>query len=392
MKLKQKFLYKLKACPAPAETQKRLSLHDKGAENKKNALNVQCGLSKAQIDAPSLIIRGDFSLWDFLKSKWELHYGHVRFCLMDINCVIYLALIGFLLVFFHKGVTDWPFHVAIHTVFVISILEIIRLGERFPQKKVLWIFRTFYPAVVFLYAWNEMNMLVCMFYGTHWTTESIVRLDKLIFGAHPTVWIQRFYHPWLDELMNIFYSGYYFFMPLVSLTLFIKRKREETLAAFSVVSLACLSNYILFYLFPTLAPTLVQTIQELQPSQYSGYVAAEFTRLVQANGSVRGGAFPSSHVTGALVWSLVALRYQRRLGYVLMSMTLGVAISTVYLGYHHALDPICGFIWGAICFRVAIRLLKRRSEDPLSISESLADKHKKTSIKKKRWSWDYQGG
>ena len=392
MKLKKLFFYKLKDYPASLGVKRRQTPQDRGVENKKNTLNFLSGFWKIQVDAPALTIRRYVSLWGFLKSKWELNYGQVRFRLMDINCLAYLTLIGFLLIFFHKGVINWPLHMAIHAVLVVSILEIIRLGEKHPQKKILWILRTFYPVIVFLYAWSEMNMLVCMFYGTHWTTESIVGLDKLIFGVHPTVWIQRFYNPWLDELMNIFYSWYYFFMPIVTLTLFIKRKREETLAAFSIVSFAYLSNYILFYLFPTISPAMIQSIQELQPTQYSGYIVSEFTRLVQASGSVRGAAFPSSHVTGVLVWSLVALRYQKRLGYVLMPITLGVAISTVYLGYHHALDPICGFIWGAICYQVGIRLIKRRREDPLSIPERMADAGKRASVKRKRWNWDYQGG
>ncbi len=348
--------------------------------------------SRIEVDAPAITIRRYVSLWDFLKSKWELYYGHVRFRLMDINCLAYMTLIGVLLIFFHKGVVNWPLHVAIHAVFVIALLEFIRLGEKHPQKKILWILRTFYPVTIFLYGWSEMNMLVCMFYGNHWATESIVGLDKLLFGVHPTVWIQRFYHPLLDELMNIFYSGYYFFMPIVSLTLFIKRKREEVLAAFSIVSFAYLTNFILFYLFPTISPAMIQAIQELQPTQYSGYIVAEFTRMVQASGSVRGCAFPSSHVTGVLAWSLVALRYQKKLGYVLMPITLGVAVSTVYLGYHHAVDPICGFIWGAICYLVALRLIKRRREDPLSVSESPTDARGRASVKRKRWSWDYQGG
>ena len=80
-----------------------------------------------------------------------------------------------------------------------------------------------------------------------------------------------------------------------------------------------------------------------------------------------GGAFPSSHISEAFVIALVALRYEKKLGRVLLPATFGVAVSTVYLGYHHAVDPIFGFIWGGLCYVFTLKLLKLRKEDPLSV-------------------------
>ena len=309
--------------------------------------------------------RGTFT-WDALKLYWERRYGCIRFRLMDINCMGYLGLIGILLIFFHKTVIRWPFHVLIHAAFVIGILEIVRLGEKYPHIKILWVLRTFYPMTVILYGWSEIDALVRMFFGTYWSTDAIIHLDKLIFRVHPTVWVQQFYRPWLDELMNIFYSGYHLIMPLFSLILFTKGKREETLAAFSIVTATYFSNFFLFYLLPTLAPLMTDALRELHTNQYTGYIAAEITRTLHAIDGQRCGAFPSCHISTMLVWFLIALRYKRKLGYVSMPMALGVGISTVYLGYHHAVDPICGYIWGALCYPIALKLIKIRGEDPLT--------------------------
>lgn len=300
-----------------------------------------------------------------LRRHWGFRYTGIRFRLMDINCMGYLGLMGFLLIFFHKTVSQWPLHVLIHAGIVFAILEIVRLGERHPERKIFWILRTFYPIAIVLYGWSEIDALGRMFFGTYWSTEAVIRLDKIIFGVHPTVWFQKLYSPWLDELMCLFYSGYYVFMPLVSLILFIKGKREETLAAFSIGTLVYFSNYSLFYLFPTLSPAMVNNFQDLHASQYTGYVFAEITRIVQASGSVRGGTIPSSHISAVVAWSLIALHYRMKLGYVLILLVLGVAISTVYLGYHHAVDPIFGIIWGAICYPLGLYLIKARGEDTL---------------------------
>jgi hypothetical protein len=63
---------------------------------------------------------------------------------------------------------------------------------------------------------------------------------------------------------------------------------------------------------------------------------------MSARGGARGGAFPSAHVSGALVVSLVAWRHQRRLAYLLVPITAGVVIATVYGRFHYALDTLAG--------------------------------------------------
>jgi membrane-associated phospholipid phosphatase len=305
-------------------------------------------------------------LWTWFRHR----YGQARFRLVDINCMAYLGLIAFLLIFFHKAVATWPKYVLIHAVIIIAVLEIVRLGERLPRKKGLWFLRTFYPVAVILFGWGEIDALGRMFFGSYWATHLFIRADKLIFGVHPTVWVQQFYRPWLDELMAIFYSGYYLYLPLATLPLFIKKKYKETLAVFSVATFVLFTNFFLFYLMPILSPVMAESLNALHTKKYSGYVMAEITRILQAHGAVRGGTFPSSHISEALAWALMAFRYNRKVGAVLLPAVLGVAISTVYLNYHHALDPIGGLLLGALLYPVGLRIIKNRGEDSLSSRHS----------------------
>ena len=305
---------------------------------------------------------------NIFKKLWKKRYGHIRFRLMEFTTTGYLALIGILLIFFHKNVPNWPLYSLGHGLFIILILEIVRIGEKHPEKKLLWILRTFYPAGVMLLGWSELGALVRMIFGDYWSTNLIMNMDKFIFGVHPTVWVQQFYRPWLDELMNIFYSGYYLFFPSLVLTLYIRKKKQETLAAFSMLTFAMFTNFILFYIFPTLSPVMEKSLQVLHSREWTGYAVAKLTRLIQANMAEGGGTFPSSHITVALVASLIALRYEKILGYILIFMTFGVVISTVYLGFHHAVDPIFGLVWGAVCYPVGLSIIKSRGEDPKTTS------------------------
>ncbi len=306
----------------------------------------------------------------FLKNAWNSHYDGIRFRFMDIACTGYLFIIGICLVFFHNTVDNWLRYVAVHIALALIILEFVRYAEKHPQNKIVWFVRTFYPIAVFLIGWSTVNAIVRMFFGTFWFTEFAIQLDKFLFGVHPTVWLQQFYSPWLDELMYFFYASYYLFLPSVVLVLYIQGKQTAALAAFSFLSVALLSNYVLFYLLPCLSPSMAGGIMELHTKTHSGYFFAWVIRTIQSSAGIAGGAFPSSHISEVFVLSLVALRYAKKLGFILLPLTIGVSISTFYLGYHHVVDPLFGYVWGALCFLITLRVLRNRGEDPIALKST----------------------
>jgi membrane-associated phospholipid phosphatase len=298
-------------------------------------------------------------------SLLKKRFGLIRFRVVDIVCMAYIFLVGFLLVFFHKFIPNWPLFVVIHIFVVLGILELVRWGERNRESKIRWFIRTFYPIAVSLFAWRELDALIPIFFGNYWATDVIIRMEKSIFGMLPNVWFQQFYRPWLDELMHVFYSGYYLFMPLVGLILFFKKKYEAALAAFSIGIFTYCVNFLLFYFFPVLAPFMADEMADYHIGSWIGYFVADFTRLVQSTGACRGATFPSSHISAVFVWSFIALRYLRPLGSILLPLAFGVALSTVYLGYHYALDTIFGLALALVCFPVALKIVQSRNEDPL---------------------------
>jgi len=299
---------------------------------------------------------------------WKSRYGHIRFKLMDINCLAYMALIGFLLIFFHKEVKGWPFYVLIHAAWIAIILEIIRLGEKYPERRVSSALRAFYPIAILLYGWLELTPLLLMFFDSYWGTEIIIRWDKIIFGVHPTVWMQRLYQPWLDEIMNFIYAAYYTFFLLIPLYFYARKRKQEACAIYSFATFTYLTNYVFFFLMPVLGPKTVPLLQQLQVKEHTGYLFTFLNRIIQAGGGVAGAAFPSSHVAGALVWMLAGWRYSKKVGIISAPISLTIGVSTVYMNLHHALDPIAGYLWGIICFFVALKLIKKRGEDPRTVS------------------------
>jgi membrane-associated phospholipid phosphatase len=301
----------------------------------------------------------------FILKAWTSRYAGVRFRLMDINVMVYMGLIGLLVIIFHKNVNNWPTHVLIHAGIIVGILEIVRLEKKQTDNKLISILRTFYPVLILLYAWEELGVLQSMIYGSFWFTDTLVRWDKLIFGVHPTVWLQNLYNPWLNELMNFIYATYYTFFLLVPLIFYIRKKKQVSYAIYSFATFTYLTNFFIFYLLPALGAKPAPMLAGLHVKEQTGFLFVELNKIIQAKGGIACGAFPSSHVAGALVWALSALRYDKKLGYLILPFAIGIGFSTVHLTLHHAVDPITGYIWGGFSFYLGLKLIKSRGEDPI---------------------------
>ena len=299
------------------------------------------------------------------KTSFEIRrLCEIRWRFVDILALGYMAVIGLTLPFFHHHVPFWPRDVLIHFLFVAMALAILCLAGKYPALKTLRFLRTFYPLAIIFYGYFEMNHMNRMFCGSYWAMDLLVAADQMIFGVSPTVWVQQFYTPWRDELMNAFYASYYSFAPLATLPLFLRGKQEQTLAVFGMVTFSYLGNFVLFYAFPALCPRMIPELEAMRTADFTGYYAAALVKYFQSQGAISGGCFPSTHVSGAMAWALATWRYNRKLSFLLLPMALGVALATVYLGYHHALDPIVGLLWAFCAYPITRAFLRSRNEDP----------------------------
>ena len=106
-----------------------------------------------------------------------------------------------------------------------------------------------------------------------------------------------------------------------------------------LLSTVLLGSYLFFILLPVDSPYYLS--QRLGPP-LSGHFFFDLVHQMSARGGARGGAFPSAHVSGAVVVSLVAWRHQRRLAYLLVPLTGSLMIATVYGRFHYVLDTLAG--------------------------------------------------
>jgi len=108
-----------------------------------------------------------------------------------------------------------------------------------------------------------------------------------------------------------------------------------------MLSTVKLGSYLFFIVLPVDSPYYLSP--HLGPP-LSGHFFFDLVHQMSARGGARGGAFPSAHVSGAVVMFLVAWRHQRRLAYLLVPITGGVMFATVYGRFHYALDALAGAV------------------------------------------------
>ncbi|MGC2529321.1 MAG: phosphatase PAP2 family protein, partial [Candidatus Acidiferrum sp.] len=93
-----------------------------------------------------------------------------------------------------------------------------------------------------------------------------------------------------------------------------------------------------------------------------GGSATAAINFIEHYGRVRGAAFPSEHVAGAVAATWGAWRHRRWLFWVMVPLVACMCVSTVWGRYHYVADIFGGMITGTLGYVIGRWLLKTRDE------------------------------
>lgn len=179
----------------------------------------------------------------------------------------------------------------------------------------------------------------------------VIAWERSLFGGTPSsAWAPAMPWPVLSELLHLAYASYYAIVLVPPIVLYVRGKRSAfsaTMLALTIVYGACFTTYLIF---PVDGPRYL-----VGPANAPIGPMRTFVLHLLEKGSSRGTAFPSSHVAAAVVASLCALAFQRRLGIVVAVLTVGLAFGTVYGGFHYGVDALVGAGVGVACWLSARR-------------------------------------
>src|SRR5712691_11425022 len=282
-----------------------------------------------------------------------------RIAAPDVITCGYLMIIGLLATVFAERISQWWWYPLVHTMLVLA-LSIFLL--RLPPIPTGWVrfVRWWYPALLIPCIFSELQHLVHPINPVDIDAQ-LMAIDYALFGVHPTVWFERFTVPWVTEYMQLAYVTFYFLPFILCAPLY----RQGQFLAFRVSLCALLLSYyvsyLLFFLTPARGPRFYLAAYHTLP--LTGlWLMAPLQAMLDALEGIQRDAFPSGHTAIALIVLAMAARYQHRLFYHLLVMTVSLVVSTVYLRYHYVIDVIAGVLLAILCLGVTFWLYREHGE------------------------------
>lgn len=191
---------------------------------------------------------------------------------------------------------------------------------------------------------------------------TILIFEQRWFGDPAHAWSARWPLPALSVLLNGCYVAFYGVV-LVPLMLLWYRRRWSALGATTLAfTVTLVVGYVCFTLFPVEGPRYRAPL----PANALPDAAHELASWLLSHFSSRGTAFPSSHTSLATVQCVLAWRFQRRVAYVIIPITLGVALGAVYGGFHYLVDVCAGAILGVVLGRLCLLLSNDCARETMS--------------------------
>jgi len=269
--------------------------------------------------------------------------------------LLYLAVLNSLILIYRRNLPNGAIFFWAHASIATAIVALCWANGCRHSSALLFL-RHWYPMLLFLFFFEGLHYLVHLI-RPGWLDTWLIQFDFALCGVHPTVWLEQFASPVLNDLMQFAYMSYYFYGVVLCGFLFYRRELRNFWCVMTATAAAYYLGYAISILFPIEGP--YHTLAGLQRVQLTGGFFTALMSFIESWGRVHGAAFPSAHVSGSFVALLGAWRYRRGLFWVFLPFFVVMLISTVYGRYHYVADVLAGLLVGAIGWAIADLFLCR---------------------------------
>ena len=287
----------------------------------------------------------------------------------DLISSVYLASLILLVLAAREHITDWRWLLARYAILLTLQAGVAAgRGDGLPR-----IIAAFFPLVPILGIYDSLRFIPELNPGDR--DNLLISIDRAVLGGDPSLWLERISTPWLTELLQVAYLVYYT-LPIILLGILYRRQpcvakeagqtRERGRAFDLCVVALLLSHYFAFTGYmavPALGPRFA--LASMYRTDLTGLLATEPIRhFLDALEGIKRDAFPSGHVSAALISVYYMFRFTPRLAWCALPAVSLMILATLYLRYHYAADIVAGGMLAALCLLLAPRLL--RHERPTS--------------------------
>jgi membrane-associated phospholipid phosphatase len=231
----------------------------------------------------------------------------------------------------------------------IGLIAAAARTRRWPR--LVSLFRHWYPLAFIPPCYRETALLIPAIRHTDFDAQ-IARLDYRLWGANPTVWLERLQNPWATEILQIAYTLFIPCVILVAVAIWAKKLYPEFRYYAFLVTLGFLASYVGYMLVPVRGPRFF--LGHLQHVDLGGvWLVEPMRRVLDRLESAHFDCFPSGHTELTIIawWSSRAV--SKRLFAVFGLYTILIVTATVYLRYHYTVDVFAGMVIAAAVLAVS---------------------------------------
>ena len=203
-----------------------------------------------------------------------------------------------------------------------------------------WLFRNWYPLPYVASCYKEMAFFIHAVRHSD-ADQYLSNLDLRIWGAHPTVWLERIHHPVLTEFLQVVYT---LFIPAVLYICWALWKKEKV-ADFQyygfLIASGFLVSYIGYLIVPARGPRFLLTHLQHIPLQ-GLWLFQTMQYTLDKLESAHFDCFPSGHTELTILAWWGSRMVSTRLFRIYFAYTPCIIFATVYLRYHYTVDLLAG--------------------------------------------------
>ncbi len=281
--------------------------------------------------------------------------------------LVYLAISIALMAVFAENLAH-PVKLIGLQVLVAAVILVLCRGEARVAKRSEWtgktlssrlwhFWRHWYPHLFFLFCFEELRKLMRLV-TPEWQDAKLLAFDRWLTGVNPSLWLERFAHPALNEFMQFAYFTYFVYLLILGGILYHRRDWEGYWAVMTYSAVGYAFGYVIAILFPVQSPWF--TLAGMWHAELVGGPFTALINFIEKCGRVHGAAFPSQHMAGAVAALWGAWRHRRWLFWVFLPLVLLMCVSTVYVRNHYVADVLAGMVTGTLGYVFGSWVMKRR--------------------------------
>lgn len=282
----------------------------------------------------------------------NLHLGDI------VNIVFYLFLV-FIAVLFSHQIKIWWLIVLFNLLVTSFIIYVAVKWESsgnpdfFSPKRFI---REWYLVPLILLTFKEIYFFINLLNLPDYDWI-LIKIDYILFGAHPTYVLDKISNPILTEILQIVYSTFYFLPIILAYDFYRRGDIKGYRYVMGTVVYGFYLSYIGYLLVPAIGPRFtLHDFSKLDEELPGLFLTNTLRWIINTGESIPPGvpnpadyaqrdAFPSGHTQLTLVIMYLSVVLNSRTKYFLTPIGVLLIFSTVYLRYHYVIDLIAGFLF-----------------------------------------------